>query len=58
MSAFGVKRTSKLLRRMRLARGGLGKFAGAVAINGYASAGDGLGHPLFSPAGISPIPAH
>jgi hypothetical protein len=28
----GAKRTSKLLRRMRLARGGLGKFAGAVAI--------------------------
>jgi len=56
MSAFGG--TSKLLRRMRLARGGLGKFAGAVALSGCASAGDGLSHPLFSPAGISPIPAH
>jgi len=58
MSAFGVKRTSKLLRRMRLARGGLGEMLCALAISGCASAGDGLGHPLFSPAGISPIPAH
>jgi len=55
MSAFGVKRTSKLLRRMRLARDGLGKFAGVVAINGCASAGDRLGHPLFGPAGFHPF---